>query len=129
MNGINRVTIVGYIGADPELKTAKTGKPYVRMSVATHFSKPNVNGERESVTTWHKVTAFGKTAERCSSWLNKGSSVAIEGYLSSTAREKGDGTKLYSVDVIAQQVEFIDRRSGRTNQSHENGASSGIAGF
>ncbi|MES2964958.1 MAG: single-stranded DNA-binding protein [Bdellovibrionota bacterium] len=110
MNGINRVTIVGRIGTDLELKLAKSGKPYVNMSVATHFSKPNGNGEREPVTTWHKVKAFGKTAERCSSWLTKGSSVAIEGYLSRYAIEKDDGTKQYSVDIIAQQVEFIDRR-------------------
>jgi single-strand DNA-binding protein len=110
MNGINRVTIVGRVGADLELKTGKTGKPFVNMSVATHFSKPNVNGEREPVTTWHRVTVFGRTAERCSSWLHKGSSVAIEGYLSRSTYDKDDGSKQHRVDIIAQQVEFIDRR-------------------
>lgn len=122
MNGINRVTLVGRIGADPELKQGKSGKPYVSMNVATHFSKPNAIGERESVTTWHRVTAFGKTAERCSRKLQKGSSVAIEGYLSRSEREESDGRKRYFVDIVAQQVEFIDRL-------RENGSSGGFGDF
>ena len=112
MNGINRVFILGYIGAQPELMTSKKGKPYVRLSVATHFNKRAEGGERESATTWHRVTVWGKNAELCRDRLTKGSALAVEGYLSRYTYEKEDGSDAQGFSVVARDVHFIGKKSG-----------------
>ncbi len=109
MNGINNVTILGRLGADPESITSKSGKPYCRFSVATTYTKKMPNGEKESQTTWHKVKVFGKTAEHCQMYLRKGSTALIEGYLSKHSFKRDDGSEATLIDVVGRQVSFIDR--------------------
>ncbi|MES2854560.1 MAG: single-stranded DNA-binding protein, partial [Bdellovibrionota bacterium] len=119
MNGINRVFLMGYLGNEPEFNRSKIGKPFLKMSVATHYSRRNEDGEKEPATTWHRVKVFGKHAENCRDHLHRGSAVAIEGYLSRYSYEKEDGSGSTSVtDVVAQQVHFLGKkRETYTGQS------------
>ena len=82
MNGINSVTILGRLGADPQSYTSKSGKAFCRFSIATNYMRKSETGEKEPLTTWHKVKVFGKTAEHCQTYLKKGSAAVVEGYLS-----------------------------------------------
>ena len=111
MNGINRVFLMGYLGREPESHQSKSGKNYVRLSLATHFNKKLETGEKEETTTWHKITVFGKTAERCQSNLQKGDPFAVEGYLSQYKYDREDGGEATAHSVVAQQIHFIGRRS------------------
>ncbi len=111
MNGINRVFIMGYLGADPELLTSKTGKPYLRMSISTHHNRKLASGERETSTTWHRVMVWGKNAERYKSWLQRGSALAVEGYLSKFKYEKEDGSEASSTSIVAREVHFLEKKS------------------
>jgi single-strand DNA-binding protein len=107
MNGINRVFLMGYLGSDPELKKSKAGKSFARLNLSTHHGKKLLTGEIQETTTWHRITVFGKTAERCHTFLQKGAALAVEGYLSKSEFEKESGEKVRSTDIIAQQVHFI----------------------
>lgn len=107
MNGINRVFLMGYLGAEPELQASKTGRPFLRMSIATHYGKKLESGERQNTTTWHRVTVWGKTAERCQNYLYKGSPIAIEGYLSKYTYAREDGTDAQSLSIVAREVHFV----------------------
>lgn len=110
MNGINRVFLMGYICAKPELMTSKGGKTYVRLSLATHFNRRLEGGERESTTTWHRVTVWGKNAELCRDRLGTGSMLALEGHLSHYSYQKEDGTDARGSSVVARQLHFIGKR-------------------
>lgn len=129
MYGFNRVFLMGYLGADPEPKTSKGGKAYVRMSLATHHTKRLENGETEAQTVWHHVTAWGRTADLCRLHLRRGSALAVEGTLSRYNVENEDGSNKSSVAIIAKQIHFIGRRPDKTdalNSISENHAPSEI---
>lgn len=113
MNGINRVFLMGYVGADPELQSSRHGKSYVRLSVATHHSRKLESGEREDNTTWHKVTVWGKNAERCHAYLKTGSTIAVEGYLSKYTFERDDGSDATNFSVVAREIHFIGKSPDR----------------
>lgn len=111
MNGINRVFIMGYLGHDPEMQSSKTGKSYVRLSVSTHFNKKLLSGDKERTTVWHRVTVWGKNAEKCQDYLQKGSPLAVEGYLSNYKYEKDDGTDAHGTSIVAREIHFIGSKS------------------
>lgn len=113
MNGFNRVFLMGYLGAEPELQKSRNGKPYVRLSLATHYAKKLDVGGFEETTTWHRVTVWGKNAERCQARLHKGSALAVEGYLSKYNYERDDGSDATSFSVVAREVHFIGTGPGR----------------
>ena len=113
MNGFNRVFIMGRLGAEPELQSSKNGKPYVKLSIATHYRKKLETGEKQDTTTWHRVTVWGKSAERCQNYLHKGSSLAIEGYLSKYSYAREDGSDAHSMSIVAREVHFIGGRQDR----------------
>jgi single-strand DNA-binding protein len=110
---MNKVIIIGNLGRDPETRQSQSGMAVARLSVATTY-KPR---EGEPQTEWHRVVVFGRQAESCERYLAKGSSVAVEGRLKTSAYEK-DGVKRYSTDIVADRVQFLGGR-----QRREDGAS------
>ena len=107
MNGFNRIFLLGYLGADPEMQNSRGGKPYVRLSLATHFNKKLDGGEKKESTTWHRVTVWGKNAERCQNHLHKGDPLAVEGYLSKYSYEREDGSNAHAMSIVAREIHFI----------------------
>jgi single-strand DNA-binding protein len=128
MNGINRVFLMGYIGAKPELMTSKKGKTYVRLSLATHFRRRTEEGELESTTTWHRVTVWGKNAERCCDRLITGSVFALEGYLSHYSYQKEDGVEAQGFSVVAREVYFVGKKGDSLPGDGKTALADGFAG-
>jgi len=109
MGNVNKVILVGNLGADPELKqTTASQRPYCHLSVATNHVFKDKTGQRQEKTEWHRVTVWGEQAEHCANHLTKGRSVYIEGHLETRSWEDEQKKRHWSTDVIASRVVFLD---------------------
>ena len=112
MSGVNRVIIIGNLGADPELKQTTSGAPVVNLSVATSESWKDKEGEEQSRTEWTRIVIFGKTAEVAAKYLKKGSLAYFEGRLQTRSwDDKETGVKKYSTEVIASAMQMLGGKS------------------
>ena len=103
---INRVTIIGNLGRDPELRHSTGGNPVCNLSVATTRTWKDKSDQKQEETEWHRVVVFGRQAESCERYLSKGRQVYVEGRLKTSSYEK-NGEKRYSTDIIAERVQFL----------------------
>jgi single-strand DNA-binding protein len=108
-DGMNKVILLGNLGADPELRYTPTGVAVLSIRLATNESWRDKNKEVQERTEWHTVIVWGARAEALSRILNKGSSVLIEGGLRTSSYEK-DGQTRYKTEVHAREVLFTGRR-------------------
>ena len=106
MGSINKVILMGTLGAAPELRQSTGGKPYVSISLATQKRTIKETGEKCTETQWHKVTIWGKNAEIVSTYCGKGSPLMLEGHLAPYRRED-EGRMTYHVGIIAENVQLI----------------------
>jgi len=107
MSGINKVLIIGRLGADPELKTVGSGQQVARLSVATSENWTDREGQKQERTEWHRVVVWGKLADLCGKYLSKGRQVYIEGRLQTRSWEDQQGQKKYSTEIVANTVQFL----------------------
>jgi single-strand DNA-binding protein len=107
----NKITIVGYLGRDPELRYTPQGTALCKMSIATTERRKNSAGEMEEHTTWFRVTAWGRQAELANEYLAKGRQVYIEGRLRLEEYTDREGQKRFSAEVSASEVQFLGHRS------------------
>lgn len=107
MLGVNKVILVGNLGADPEVRYSSTGTAVTNFRIATSENWTNKEGERETRTEWHRVVAFGKLAEICGEYLNKGKQIYVEGRLRSRSWEDRDGNKRWVTEVVASNVVML----------------------
>lgn len=113
---VNKVILVGNLGADPELKYTPSSRAVCNLRIATTETwKDKGSGEKQEKTEWHRVTVWGDTAENCSKYLAKGRSVYVEGKLQTRSYEK-DGQKHYSTDIIAERVVFLGSGNGQRSE-------------
>lgn len=107
---LNRVTLIGNLGADVELKYMPNGNAVATISVATTMNwKDKTSGEKKTETEWHRVTMFGKLAEIAGQYLKKGSKVYLEGRIKTTKYQK-DGADQYSTGIIADVMKMLDSK-------------------
>ena len=111
MGSVNKVILVGNLGADPELKYTPSNRALCNLRIATTEVYKDKGGQRQEKTEWHRVTVWGETAENCSKYLAKGRSVYIEGRLQTRSYDK-DGQKHYATDVVADRVVFLGGGGG-----------------
>jgi single-strand DNA-binding protein len=104
---VNKVILVGNLGRDPEVRFTAGGKAVARFSVATSEVWNDAEGTRQERTEWHNVVVWGKQAESCGQYLQKGRQVYIEGSIRSRQYDDKDGNKKYITEVIAQRVQFL----------------------
>ena len=109
MFGINKVILVGNLGADPEVRKTASQQTVTQFSLATSESWINKEGDRQEKTEWHRVVVWGKLAETCAKHLAKGRQVFIEGRLQTRSWETEQGQKRFTTEVIANQVLFLGR--------------------
>ena len=110
--GINKVILVGNLGADPETRYTTSGSAITSIRIATSESwKDKQTGEQQERTEWHRVKFFGRLAEIAGEYLKKGSQVYVEGKLRTDEYEK-DGVKRYSTDIIADEMQMLGSRGG-----------------
>ena len=100
--------IAGNVGKDPEMRYTPSGQAVTSFSVATNRQYTNNNGETVKETIWFRISAWGKMAETCNQYLKKGSKVYIEGSLRTRQWEK-DGVKHYTTEIIANDMQMLDR--------------------
>ncbi|MBF0413861.1 MAG: single-stranded DNA-binding protein [Desulfamplus sp.] len=125
MAGLNKVMIIGRLGADPELRYSPQGLAVTRFSVATSEERVDKNtGEKQERTEWHRVVVFDKIAEVCAKYLSKGRQVYVEGKLQTSSYDK-DGQKHYSTDIIANTVQFLDPKQDGGGYNQQGQAGSG----
>lgn len=110
MASLNRVTLIGNLGKDPELRYTKSGHPVANFSVATTDKWQGKDGNTEERTEWHQIVVWGKSAENCQKFLNKGSSVYLEGSLQTRKWEDREGNERYTTEVRAERVQFLSAK-------------------
>ncbi len=117
---INHVTLLGRVGADPELRSTKSGTAVVQLRLATdRYSK---SGEGQSETDWHSVVVWGKTAEAVARYVGKGDRVHVTGRLQQHSWQTDSGERRSRTEVHASEVIFLDSRNDR--RDNENGGDS-----
>jgi single-strand DNA-binding protein len=107
MAGVNKVILVGNLGADPEVKFLSSGTQVANFRMATTENRVNRSGEKVSLTEWHRIVAFGRLAEICGQYLSKGKQVYIEGRLRTRTWEDKDGNRRYTTEIIAAQMQML----------------------
>ena len=111
MAGVNKAILVGNLGRDPELRQTPNGQSVVNFTLATSENWTDKSGERQERTEWHRIVAWGRTAEMCNQYLSKGRTVYVEGRIQTREWEDKDGNKRYTTEVNAQTVNFIGPRT------------------
>ena len=113
---MNRVMLIGRLTSKPELRYTGSNIPYARFSVAINRTFNNSQGQRE--TDFINVIIWRKQAENVCNFLDKGSLVSIEGRLQSNSYDDKDGNKRYSLDVVADNVQFLESKSQTQNRQN-----------
>lgn len=100
----NRVQLIGNVGNDPEIKTLESGKKLAHLTIATHDVYRNEKGDKVEQTEWHRVTAWGKTAEIIEKFVTKGKEVAVDGKLTHRSYDDRNGEKKYITEVVVNEI-------------------------
>ena len=110
MNALrNKVQLIGYVGNEPEIKNFDGGKKLANLTLATNESYKNEKGEKVEETQWHRVTAWGKTAEIIEKYVTKGKEIAIEGKLTHRSYDDKNGEKRYVTEVIVNELLLLGK--------------------
>ena len=123
--GINKVILVGNLGADPDTRYTSGGAAITTIKIATSESwKDKQTGEQQERTEWHRVKFFGRLAEIAGEYLRKGRQVYVEGSLRTDKYTDKDGVERYTTDVIASELQMLggNRDDGGQSGGHGGGA-------
>ena len=108
MRGVNKVILVGNLGADPEVRHSGQGMAICTLKVATSESwTDKASGEKKEKTEWHRVKLFGKLGEIAGEYLRKGRQVYIEGSLRTEKYTGQDGVERYTTDIVASEMQML----------------------
>lgn len=131
MSSVNKVILVGRLGADPEQRWTGTGKPVTNFSLATSEKWKDEQGEQQEKTEWHRIVLWNRQAELAGEYLSKGSMVYIEGSLQTRKWEDNNQATHTTTEVVGKSVQFLDSKSsGQTGKtgtagSQQNNANEG----
>ena len=124
--GVNKVILVGHLGADPDMRYTPSGQGVCELRLATSESWNDKNGQRQERTEWHRIVVWGKRAEVCSKYLSKGRQVFVEGRIQTRNYDDKDGNKRYITEIIANDVQFLG--GGRDGAGRDGAAGGGGGG-
>ena len=116
MASLNRVLLIGNLGADPELSYTPSGTAKATMRLATHEVWTNKSGEKGERTEWHRVIAWGRLAEICGDYLTKGRQIFVEGRLQTRSWEDRDGNKRWTTEVVASNMQMLGSPQGAPSE-------------
>ena len=105
----NRVQLIGHVGQEPEIKNLEAGKKVASLSIATNEVYYKDNGDKVEKTEWHRVTAWGKTAEIIEKYVTKGKEVGIEGKLTNRTYDDKDGVKRYITEIVVNEILLLGK--------------------
>ena len=109
---INKVTLIGNLGKDPEIRNLEGGVSVARFSLATNENYRDKNGEWQTQTEWHDIVAWRQLAEKAARDLHKGSLVYIEGKITHRKWQDKEGQDRYSTEIVANTIRSLERREG-----------------
>ena len=110
MASLNKVILIGNLGADPEMRYTPAGRAVVNFRMATTRQWNTQDGERREETEWHRIVAFSKLAEICGQYLKKGAPVYVEGRLQTRSWEDQNGMKRYMTEIVANEMQMLSAR-------------------
>lgn len=116
---MNKVYLIGNLTRDPEISTTTSGISVCRMSIAVSRRFANAEGGRDA--DFFNITAWRGTADNCARFLKKGNKIAVSGSIQTRTYDKQDGTKGFSIDIIADEVEFLTSRNGENGEGSAEG--------
>ena len=111
MNGYNKVILMGNLTKDPEIRYTPNGTAVANFSIAVN-RRYKVNGEVKDEVSYLDIVVFGKQAENCGQYINKGDSILVEGRLQQRRWESEDGQKRSKIEIVAQSVQFMSKKQG-----------------
>ena len=112
MASINKVILIGNLGRDPELRYTQGGSAVANFSLATNEKWRDKDGNNQERTEWHRIIVWGRAAENCAQYLQKGSTVYVEGRLQTNEWEDKEGIKRKTTEINARDVQFMSPRGG-----------------
>jgi len=112
MKSINKVILIGHLGRAPEVRYTQGGAPVANFSLATNEYWTSNTGEKQERTEWHKIVAWGKLAEFCQEYLQKGTYLYVEGKLQTRNYDDRDGVKRYVTEIKATEIGLLERKPG-----------------
>jgi single-strand DNA-binding protein len=110
--GINKVMLIGNLGADPEVRFTPGGQAVANFRMATNESWTDKAGAKQDRTEWHRIVVWGKLAELCGEYLKKGRQAYVEGKLQTREWNDKEGKKNYTTEIVAQSVQFLGGGAG-----------------
>ncbi|MEM7468583.1 MAG: single-stranded DNA-binding protein [Pseudomonadota bacterium] len=129
--GVNKVTLIGNLGADPEVRYTANGSAVANIRLATAESwRDKESGEQQERTEWHRIVFFSRLAEIVGEYLKKGSQVYVEGRLQTRKWQDRDGNDRYTTEIVANEMQMLGGRGGGggfDSPSSAGGSSSGGA--
>ncbi|GAA0229008.1 hypothetical protein GCM10009125_17500 [Castellaniella daejeonensis] len=131
MASLNRATLIGNLGKDPDIRYTPDGAAVCNVSIATTSTwRDKASGERREETEWHRVVFYGRLAEIAGEYLKKGRTVFVEGRLKTRKwQDKESGTDRYSTEIIADQMQMLDGRdNGQAGEAKAAAAGGSVAG-
>jgi len=117
MAGVNKVILIGNLGADPEVRYSQGGTAVAKFRIATTETWKNQDGSKTEKTEWHRIVAFGRLAEICGEYLAKGRPVYIEGRLQTQKWEDKDKNTRYTTEVVAQSMQLLGGKGGGAGET------------
>lgn len=130
---INKVILIGNLGADPEIRYTQSGAPVVNFRIATTERWKGQDGQQQEQTEWHKIVAWRRLAEICAEFLSKGSKVYIEGKLQTRKWQDQNGNDRYTTEIVAKEMQMLTPRGAGAasggGDSYAGGSSGGYDDF
>ena len=113
MSGVNKVILIGNLGANPELRYTQGQQAVANLRLATTEKWTDKSGQKQEATEWHRVVVWGKQAEICGQYLTKGRQVYIEGSIRTRQWQDQQGQKRYTTEIVARNVQMLGGRGER----------------
>ncbi len=107
---VNKATLIGRLGKDPEVRYTPDGLMITNFNLATDEQWKDKSGQKVQKTEWHRIVTFGKLAEICGNYLAKGKLVFIEGRIQTRSWEDKDGVKRYTTEIVASDMRMLDSK-------------------
>jgi len=125
---VNKVILIGNLGADPEMRTTQSGTNVANLRLATSERRKDREGNWSDHTEWHRVVVFGRTAENVGRFCKKGKQIFIEGRLTTREWQDKDGQRRWTTEVIADDVRFLSGGTGGGGGGGYDGGGGGYSG-
>ena len=121
MASVNKVILVGNLGADPEVRYLPSGEAVANLRLATTDTWKDKDGNKQEATEWHRVSYFGRQAEVCGQYLKKGSQIYVEGSIRTRKWQDKDGQDKYTTEIVANAMQMLGSRQGMGGGDREAG--------